>query len=197
MDLAARVTAHFSASIDTQRQTLAFALAAIVQAGQCLADCLRRRGKVLICGNGGSAADAQHFSGELLGRLEGERRALAAIALTTDTSTLTAVANDYAFGEVFARQVQALGQAGDVLVAISTSGRSANIVKALQAAQRQGLTVIALTGRDGGTLAELLRAEDIEIRVPATRTMHIQEAHGLIIHCLCDLVDQLLLDEED
>jgi D-sedoheptulose 7-phosphate isomerase len=156
--------------------------------------CLLEDGKVLACGNGGSAADAQHFSSELLNRFELERPGLPALALTTDTSTLTSIANDYAFADVFAKQVRALGQPADVLLAISTSGNSENVVRAIQAAHERGLRIVALTGRDGGAMAPLLVSGDIEIRVAAERTCRIQEVHLLIIHCLCDLIDAELLE---
>ncbi|MEZ5582442.1 MAG: SIS domain-containing protein [Candidatus Competibacteraceae bacterium] len=153
-------------------------------------------GKVLVCGNGGSAADAQHFAAELVNRFERERPGLPAIALTTDSSALTAIANDYAFIDVFARQIHALGKGGDVLLAISTSGHSANITAAARAAHARGMPVVALNGRDGGELAELLGEHDVEIRIPGPSTARIQEVHILTIHCLCDLVDWLLFDGE-
>lgn len=196
MQLLQQINKQFVQSIETKQRAQESLAPIIVQAAQCLAACLQSDGKVLICGNGGSAADAQHFSAELVGRFERERRALPAIALTTDTSTLTAVANDYAFDRVFARQVEALGRAGDVLVAISTSGNSPNVIAAMQVAQARGMTCIALTGRNGGQMAGLLRATDLELRVPATVTARIQEVHILVIHCLCDLVDRLLFDGE-
>jgi D-sedoheptulose 7-phosphate isomerase len=161
----------------------------IAAAGQMMAATLAAGGKVLACGNGGSASDAQHFSGELLGRFEGERRGLPAVALNTDSSALTAIANDYAFEQVFARQIHALGLDGDLLLAISTSGNSPNIIAAIDAAHERGLRVVALTGRDGGKLAARLEADDIEIRVPARRTCRIQETHIMVIHCLCDIID--------
>ncbi len=148
---------------------------------------------MLACGNGGSAGDAQHFSSEMLNRFEHERPGLPAIALTTDTSTLTSIANDYAFDQVFAKQLRALGQPGDVLLAISTSGNSANVLAAAAAAHELDMWVVALTGRDGGRLKPMLRPGDIEIRVPAESTARIQEVHLLAIHCLCDLIDTQLL----
>jgi len=165
----------------------------IVEAGQALTECLLNDGKVLSCGNGGSASDAQHFSGEMLGRFEMERPGLPAVALTTDSSALTAIANDYQYADVFAKQVRALGQAGDMLLAISTSGNSENILRAVTTAHERNLRVIALTGHDGGILAQNLNAQDIEIRVPAQRTCRIQEVHILVIHSLCALVDVELL----
>lgn len=189
----ARVLGHFRDSIAT-KQAAADALAGpIAAAASLIAASLRDGGKVLSCGNGGSAADAQHFSAELLGRFERERRGLAAVALTTDTSTLTAVANDYDFAEVFTKQVQALGRPGDVLLAISTSGNSPNVLGAVRAAHEEGMRIVALTGRDGGRIAAALDTGDIEIRVPADRTTRIQEVHLLVVHCLCDLIDETLL----
>ncbi|HEX5514965.1 MAG TPA: phosphoheptose isomerase, partial [Gammaproteobacteria bacterium] len=149
-------------------------------------------GKVLACGNGGSAADAQHFSAEFVGRFERERPELGAIALTTDSSILTAIANDYDFERIFSKQVRALGQAGDVLLAISTSGNSENVVAAIEAAHERGVRVVALTGREGGAIAGILAPADVEIRVPSMVTARIQEVHLLVIHCLCDLIDQHL-----
>ena len=187
-----RVHALFRDSIDVkQRAGLALA-PAITRGASMLASALRAGGKILSCGNGGSAADAQHFSSELLNRFERERPGLAAIALTTDSSTLTSIANDYAYAEVFAKQVRALGSPGDVLLAISTSGNSENVNRAIAAAQERGLRVLALSGRDGGAMARLLSANDVEMRVPAQSTARIQETHLLVIHCLCDLLDHEL-----
>jgi D-sedoheptulose 7-phosphate isomerase len=154
-------------------------------------------GKVLACGNGGSASDAQHFAAEFIGRFERERPGLAAIALTTDTSILTAVGNDYSFEVVFAKQVQALGSPGDVLLAISTSGNSANVLAAVEAAHAKEMTVIALTGRGGGKMREQLTETDVHICVPHERTARIQEVHLLTLHCICDAVDLQLLGEQD
>lgn len=187
-----RVLNQFHESIELARESQALA-PAIVEAGRALAACLAGGGTILCCGNGGSAADAQHFSGELLGRFETERPGLAAVALSADTSALTAIANDYAFADVFAKQVRALGRKGDALFAITTSGNSENIVRAVRAARGRGIAVVALTGRDGGAMACVLDGDDIEIRVPGHRTSRIQEIHGLIIHCICDLVDAELL----
>ena len=170
-------------------------LPAIEAGGQTMIDCLRSDGKVLSCGNGGSAGDAQHFSAELLNRFEMERPPLAAIALTTDSSTLTSIANDYSYAEVFSKQVVALGRKGDVLLAISTSGNSSNVIKAIAAAHERGMTVVALTGRDGGGMKDLYAERDIEIRVPSERTARIQEVHLLVIHCLCDMIDNELYGE--
>lgn len=192
MDLLARIDQHFAASLAAKQRTLEEMGTRIAQVAERLAEQLRRGNKILICGNGGSAADAQHFAAELVNRFEIERPGLAAIALTTDSSALTSIANDYAFEQVFARQVQALGRPGDVLLAISTSGNSPNIVAAVSAARQLGMTTIALTGHDGGRVGQDLSREDIEIRAGATTTARIQEVHILIIHCLCDLVDGLL-----
>lgn len=157
-----------------------------------MAECVRDGHKILSCGNGGSAGDAQHFSSELLNRFEMERPPLPAMALTTDSSTLTAIANDYSYDDIFAKQIKALGETGDALLAISTSGNSANVVRAIDAAQDRGMTVIALTGQDGGEMAPALIDTDIEVRVPSDRTARIQEVHLLVIHCLCDVIDRSL-----
>jgi D-sedoheptulose 7-phosphate isomerase len=185
----ARIESHFRESLEVKQAALKLA-PAIEQAAALIADALGRGGKVLSCGNGGSAADAQHFSSELLGRFENERPSLPAVALTTDPSTITAVGNDYGFEQVFARQVSALGNAGDVLLAISTSGNSANVIAAIDVAHQRGMRVVALTGRDGGKVAGQLVAADMEIRVPSDRTIRIQEVHLLMIHVICDLIDQ-------
>jgi len=184
-----RVEKHFSDSIATKQASMQLA-PEIVRAGGLLIEALTTGGKVLSCGNGGSAADAQHFSAELLGRFEAERSSLPAIALTTDSSTTTAVGNDYGFEQIFSRQVSGLGKSGDVLLAISTSGNSENVVAAINEAHKNGMAIIALTGRDGGKIAPLLKPNDVEIRVPSDRTVRIQEVHLLIIHSLCDLIDQ-------
>lgn len=191
-----RIQQHFAASIATKQQALVQLQTPLLQAAQLIYAALQQGGKVLSCGNGGSAGDAQHFSSEMLNRFEQERRGLAAIALTTDTSTLTSIANDYSYERVFARQIEALGRAGDVLLAISTSGNSANVNRAISAAHAGGMRVVALTGKDGGSLKDLLHAEDVELRVPADSTARIQETHLLLIHCLCDLVDHMVLAEQ-
>ncbi len=183
-----RVLAHFQESIAVKQASEALA-PQIEKAAQLMLQSLLNDGKVLSCGNGGSAADAQHFSGELLGRFERERPGLPAVALTTDSSTLTAIANDYQYEDIFAKQVRALGQSGDVLLAISTSGNSENVLRAVTTAHSRDLKVVALVGRDGGTIAHSLNSGDVELRVPADRTCRIQEVHLLIIHCLCDLID--------
>ena len=192
MSLDDRVLEQFRESVALKQASEALT-PTIVAAGRTLTSCLLNDGKILSCGNGGSAADAQHFSGEMLGRFEMERPGLPAVALTTDTSTLTAIANDYQYADIFSRQVRALGQAGDVLLAISTSGHSENVLRAVNTAHVRDIRVVALTGGDGGTIAQALDPEDIEIRVPAQRTARIQEVHILIIHSLCDLVDSELL----
>lgn len=196
MDLEQRVRAHFQASIEAKRAAGALA-PAIVDAAEIMTRCLLGNGKILACGNGGSAADAQHFSSELLNRFEVTRRGLPALALTTDSSTLTSIANDDDFAAVFARQVRALGQPGDVLLVITSSGRSANIIEAVRAAAERELTVVALSGRDGGPLAGLMRPQDVELRVGDQRTARIQEVHLLIIHCLCDLIDNTIVGGDD
>lgn len=195
MDALARIKHQFNDSINTKQESIDVIAQPIADAAEALTTCLLAGGKVLSCGNGGSAADAQHFSSELLNRFEIERPGLAAIALTTDSSTLTSIANDYHYNEVFAKQVHALGRENDVLIVISTSGRSANITKAVKAAHECNMPVISISGRDGGEVAELLNENDIEIRVPASSTARIQEVHILVIHCLCDLIDQRLVKE--
>jgi D-sedoheptulose 7-phosphate isomerase len=190
-----RLIQQFEESIAVKAAALQSMLPAIEAGSQTMIDCLRSDGKVLSCGNGGSAGDAQHFSAELLNRFEMERPPLAAIALTTDSSTLTSIANDYSYAEVFSKQVVALGRKGDVLLAISTSGNSSNVIKAIAAAHERGMTVVALTGRDGGGMKDLYAERDIEIRVPSERTARIQEVHLLVIHCLCDMIDHELYGE--
>jgi D-sedoheptulose 7-phosphate isomerase len=187
-----RVLEHFRESIAVKQSSAELA-PLIAAAAHLMTEALLADGKILCCGNGGSAADAQHFASELLNRFELERPGLPAIALTTDSSTLTSIGNDYEFAEIFAKQVRALGQSDDVLLAISTSGQSENVLRAINAAHERGLKVVALTGRDGGTIAEALHADDLELRVPAQRTCRVQEVHILIIHCLCDLIDAELL----
>ena len=184
-----RINQHFQASVETKQQAAQVLAPVIEQASDSMVAALLSGGKILSCGNGGSAGDAQHFSSELLNRFERERPSLPAIALTTDSSTVTSIANDYSYNEVFSKQIRALGNAGDVLLAISTSGNSANVVQAIQAAHDREMRVVALTGRDGGDMASLLLPEDIEIRVPSMVTARIQEVHLLAIHCLCDLID--------
>jgi D-sedoheptulose 7-phosphate isomerase len=196
MDLTTRIKRIFNDSVEIKLQSAEILAPMIAAAAEQLTACLLNEGKILICGNGGSAADAQHFASELLNRFEMERPGLPAISLTTDASTLTSIANDYRFEDIFAKQIRALGQAGDTLILISTSGRSANIIAAVQAAHDRGMTVIALSGRDGGEMATTLLEQDIEIRVPALSTARIQEVHIVVIHCLCDLIDHQLLGQE-
>jgi len=192
MDAETRVSAQFAESIEAKQAALEVLPERIAAAGLALGRCLQEDGKILSCGNGGSAGDAQHFSSELLNRFERERPGLPGIALTTDSSTLTSIANDYAYEEIFAKQVRALGREGDMLLAISTSGNSANVNRAIDAAHERSMQVVALSGRDGGQMAGLLSAGDIEIRVPSDRTARIQEVHLVAIHCLCDLIDEYL-----
>jgi D-sedoheptulose 7-phosphate isomerase len=196
MDLLKRITQNFNESIQLKQQCMELVSPAIAQAAENLTHCFLQGRKVLTCGNGGSAGDAQHFSSEMLNRFERERPGLPAIALTTDSSTLTSIANDYQFADVFSKQIRALGQAGDILLAISTSGNSDNIINAIDAAHEREMRVIALTGRAGGEVAALLENQDVEIRVPGQSTARIQEVHLLIIHCLCDLIDCQLLGKE-
>ena len=183
---------HFSASASLKTASATVLSAPIARAIAMMVGCLRSGGKILACGNGGSAADAQHFSAELLNRFEVERPPLAAVALTTDTSTLTSIGNDYSFEQVFEKQVQGLGRAGDVLLAISTSGNSANVMRAMRAASAAGMGVVALTGRDGGKMVAMLGAQDVNICVPHTVTARIQEVHLLALHCVCDGIDAVL-----
>jgi len=190
-----RITKHFNDSIATKQAALKTLVPVIAGAGQLMADALKAECKIMSCGNGGSAADSQHFSAELLNRFERERPGLAGIALTTDTSTLTSIANDYEYNDIFAKQVRALGHKGDVLLAISTSGNSPNVMRAIDAAHEKGVHVVALTGRDGGKMASQLKSPDVEIRVPAKVTARIQEVHLLTLHCLCDLIDLHLFGE--
>lgn len=192
MDYTERVQQIFADSIEVKTQSVFMLADLIASAASLLSDSLLNGHKVLSCGNGGSAADAQHFSAEMLNRFEMERPALPAIALTTDTSTLTSIANDYHYDEIFSKQVRALGQSGDILLAITTSGGSPNIVSAIEAAHERDLNVILLSGKDGGVAAATLSETDIELRVPSESTARIQEIHLIIIHCLCDLVDKKL-----
>jgi D-sedoheptulose 7-phosphate isomerase len=195
MSLQLRIQQQFNESVATQQAALDVMSASIEAAVRLMADALRAGGKIMACGNGGSAADSQHFAAELLNRFEKERPPLAAIALTTDSSTLTSIANDYAYDQVFAKQVAGLGRAGDVLLAISTSGNSPSVGVAIDAAHACGVRVVALTGKSGGTIAGQLMSDDIHLCVPADRTARIQEVHLLTIHCLCDGIDALILGE--
>ena len=197
MDLISRMGQHFADSAQTKRDAAELLAAPIAHAAEMMVASLVGNGKILACGNGGSAADAQHLAAELVGRFEVERQGLAAIALTTDSSIMTAVANDYGYNAVFERQVRALGQPDDVLLAISTSGNSPSIVEAIRAAHENGLRVVALTGKGGGQIGEMLRDGDVHICVPSARTARIQEVHLLTVHCLCDAIDCLLLGVEE
>jgi D-sedoheptulose 7-phosphate isomerase len=196
MDLTAHLRSHFEEGIELRRRMAETLPALIAKAGEALAGALRDGHKALACGNGGSAADAQHFAAELVGRFERERPGMPAVALTTDSSALTAIANDYDFDRVFSKQVEALGAKGDVLLAISTSGNSRNVIEAVKAAQARGLVVIALTGRDGGALGRMLRPADFHLNVAHARTMRIQEVHLLAVHCLCEVVDNVIHGEK-
>ncbi len=193
MDAESLVKEHFAESVATKQAATELLAPAIARAGQLMAQSLLDDGKIFSCGNGGSAADSQHFASELLNRFEMERPGLPAIALTTDSSTLTSIANDYAYEDIFAKQITALGRDNDVLLAISTSGNSENVNRAIDAAHERAVNVVALSGRDGGRMALLLSDNDVEIRVPAERTARIQEVHLVVLHCLCDLIDQTLL----
>jgi D-sedoheptulose 7-phosphate isomerase len=192
MDLISRISENFSESAHLKLQSMDVLAGPIAEAAERMVQCLKRDGKILACGNGGSAADCQHFSAELLNRFEMERPALAAIALTTDTSTITSIGNDYDFEQIFSKQVRGLGRANDVLLAISTSGNSRNVIAAIEAAHEAEMSVVALTGRDGGKMAALLAATDVHICVPADSTARIQEVHLLTLHCICDAIDCLL-----
>ena len=190
-----RVAAHFAQSIEATQEAADILSSPTAQAAIMMLQCLMSDGKVLACGNGGSAADAQHFAAEMTGRFEKERMELAAIALTTDTSALTAIGNDYGFDHIFSKQVRALGRPGDILMGISTSGNSANIIEAIHAAHERDMQVIAFTGRDGGKIAGLLKDNDVLLNVPHPRTARIQENHIVLIHALCDCIDSALLGE--
>jgi D-sedoheptulose 7-phosphate isomerase len=194
--LASRVAAQFAESAKLKLESSQVLLGPLMRAGTLMAEALRQGGKVLACGNGGSAADAQHFAAELVNRFERERPGLAAVALTTDSSTLTSIANDYAYEQVFSKQVFALGQANDVLLAISTSGNSPNVVAAVRAAHERDMRVVALTGKGGGEVGRRLVASDVHVCVPHAVTARIQEVHLLALHCLCDGIDCLLLGTE-
>ena len=192
--LRARASQHFLDSIAVKQAAEKILPEQVARGIVAMTDCLRAGGKIMACGNGGSAADAQHFAAELIGRFERERQELAAIALTTDTSILTAVGNDYSYDEIFSKQVRGLGKKGDILIGISTSGNSKNVVKAIEAAKKLGIKIIALTGNGGGKIALLLGEHDVHLCAPSTRTARIQETHLVLLHSLCDGVDHLLLD---
>lgn len=196
MDHTAHVRRHFQDAIELKTRMSETLAPAIARAGEALAAALARGNKVLACGNGGSAADCQHFAAELVGRFERERPGLPAVALTVDSSALTAIANDYSYDAVFAKQVEALGREGDVLLALSTSGNSRNVIAAMKAAQARGMAVVALTGRDGGEMARLLGPGDHHLNVAHPRTMRVQEVHILALHCLCDTIDNVLHGEK-
>lgn len=187
------IAEHFSDSIQAKQTSQAKLIPNISDTAILCAKVLDNGGKILSCGNGGSAGDAQHFSSELLNRYSMERPPLPCVALSTDTGTLTAIANDYSYDEVFSKQISALGNDKDILLAISTSGNSTNVLRAIDMAHKKNMHVIALTGKDGGKIAPMLNPErDIEIRVPSDVTARIQEVHLVVIHCLCDLIDQQL-----
>ena len=192
MDLTVRINQHFDDSAEVKRQSKATLAQPIADAIKAMVACLQMDAKILCCGNGGSAADAQHFAAELINRFEMERPELAAIALTTDSSVLTSIANDYDYNQIFSKQVRGLGRKGDVLLAISTSGNSANVIAAIEAAHARNMRVVALTGRDGGKMGAMLKADDIHICVPAKVTARIQEVHLLTLHCICDGIDQIM-----
>jgi D-sedoheptulose 7-phosphate isomerase len=192
-----RILAHFEESAELKIQSASVLARPIEQAIELMFTALSNGNKILACGNGGSAADCQHFAAELIGRFERERLPLPALALTTDSSIMTAVSNDYSFNEVFAKQVQALGQAGDILLAISTSGNSVSIVNAINAAYEREMHIVALTGKGGGEIGKLLTDADVNICVPHDRTARIQEVHLLTIHCICDGIDVALFGEDN
>ena len=195
MNLATHIRGHFEEAIELKRRMAETLAPEIARAGEALAQALQSGHMVLACGNGGSAADSQHFAAEIVGRFERERPGMPAIALTTDTSALTAIANDYSFDVVFSRQVESLGREGDFLLGISTSGNSKNVVEAIRTAQSRKMRVIALTGRDGGAMARMLGPGDFHLNVAHARTMRVQEVHLLAIHCLCEVVDNVIHGE--
>ncbi|CAH9019339.1 phosphoheptose isomerase [Candidatus Nitrosacidococcus sp. I8] len=197
VDTQTRITKHFFDSAQLKLTAAEVLAPKIEQASQLLLAGFQSNYKVLSCGNGGSAADAQHFSSELINRFERERRGLPALALTTDSSALTSIANDFSYEDIFARQIEALGYSGDILFAISTTGNSPNIINGIKAAHRKSMTIIALTGYDGGKIPALLNKMDLELRVPAYNTARIQEVHLLIIHCLCDLIDHYFCSHDN
>ena len=194
MDHIERIKHNFNESIQTKMIAADTLSEHILTAAELMVQCLLNNHKILSCGNGGSAGDAQHFSSELLNRFESERPSLPAIALTTDTATITAIANDYSYDQIFSKQIKALGQSGDILLAVSTSGNSKNVCEAIETAHQRDMRIIALSGKDGGAMANLLDNNDIEIRVPADSTARIQETHLVVIHCLCDMIDRQLFE---
>jgi D-sedoheptulose 7-phosphate isomerase len=196
MDTTRRIRAHFADSAQLKLAAVDTMAPHIARAAALMTDSLLADGKILACGNGGSASDAQHFAAEMVGRFERERPELPAISLATDSSILTAIANDYDYTQVFAKQVRALGDSGDVLLAISTSGNSGNVIAAVDAAHERGMRIVALTGKGGGRIGELVTADDVHLCVPHSVTARIQEVHLLTIHCLCDAIDASLLGDE-
>lgn len=192
MNIESQIKQIFNENIQTQIIAADMLSGSIAKASQMIVDGLLGNHKILCCGNGGSAADAQHFSAEMLNRFECERPSLPAISLTTDTSTITSIANDYHFNEIYSKQIKALGQPGDILLAITSSGKSKNIIDAIVAAHHRQMFVIALTGKDGGDVPSLLNETDVEVRAPSESTARIQETHGIVIHCLCDIIDRQL-----
>ena len=196
MNLEAKITSHFISSIQVKEKSQAALVDPIREAIGLMTKSLESKHKIMACGNGGSAADAQHFSAELLNRFERERSPLAAIALTTDSSTLTSIGNDYDFNDIFSKQVLGLGKPGDVLLAISTSGNSQNVVEAINAAHELNINVVALTGKGGGRITQILKANDVHVCVPSEETARIQEVHLLCLHCLCDGIDSIILGDE-
>mgnify|MGYP003686233873 FL=1 len=196
MNLEAQITSHFISSIQVKEKSQAALVDPIREAVGLMTKSLESKHKIMACGNGGSAADAQHFSAELLNRFERERSPLAAIALTTDSSTLTSIGNDYDFNDIFSKQVLGLGKPGDVLLAISTSGNSQNVIEAINAAHELNINVVALTGKGGGRITQILKANDVHVCVPSEQTARIQEVHLLCLHCLCDGIDSIILGDE-
>lgn len=192
--LQARTAQHFLDNIEVQQVAAKELPVTVAIAVLAMVECLNAGGKIMACGNGGSAADAQHFAAELMGRFERERRELAAVALTTDTSILTAVGNDYSYDQVFSKQVRGLGKSGDILLAITTSGNSKNVIKAVEAAQAMGIKVVALSGNGGGQLNKVLGANDLLLAAPSSRTARIQEIHLVLLHALCDGIDHVMFD---
>ncbi len=197
MDPIERIKYNFNESIQTKITATELLAEPIAQAGELIVQCLLNNNKILCCGNGGSAGDAMHFSSEMLNRFESERPSLPAISLTTDMNTITAIANDYSYAEIFSKQIKALGQPKDTLLAISTSGNSKNVVEAIHAAHQRDMIIVAMTGCDGGEIAKNLEQRDVELRVPSHKTSRIQETHLLIIHILCDMIDRQLFVTED
>ena len=196
MNLEAKITSHFISSIQVKEKSQSALVDPIREAIGLMTKSLESKHKIMACGNGGSAADAQHFSAELLNRFERERSPLAAIALTTDSSTLTSIGNDYDFNDIFSKQVLGLGKPGDVLLAISTSGNSQNVIEAINAAHELNINVVALTGKGGGRITRILKANDVHVCVPSEQTARIQEVHLLCLHCLCDGIDSIILGDE-